>query len=118
MNVHCKLLPYSNIYGILPALEVWRESDCLGTVHLGADGDPVLTVFGDKYRTELTFNDLEIIQDNWTQLMELTVKKKSEPMTEGIHHIMIPSWLQAYGFPPYYNLNKIFVDEEEGNGKL
>ena len=51
-------------------LEIWRGGKLIGTVDNREDPDPVITMYGclPDYNQTLTFNDVEIIMDNWAQL--------------------------------------------------
>lgn len=65
MNVHCHLETKSN------SLMVYRNHELVAVASEGLDG-PEVTVFGDNDSLRvLTFNDFEIIADNWNMMQEL-----------------------------------------------
>ena len=72
MNVYCVIRIASNV------LEVYKEYNLVAVVSEGVNG-PELTVYGntDSLRV-LTFNDLDIIMDNWNQMQELRAEQRGE----------------------------------------
>ena len=52
-------------------LEIWRGGKLIGAVDNEKDDDPIITLYGNlsDYNQTLSFNDLEIIMDNWAQLL-------------------------------------------------
>lgn len=67
MNVHCLIRN--------DRVEIFRFNRLIGTVvRIGTD-EPIITLFAETSGTqELTFNDFEIIQDNWNQFEEMQKK--------------------------------------------
>lgn len=67
MNVHCQIWEYEN------RLKVYRQRALVGVV-TNTGGDPMLKLqLGVE---ELSFNDMEIIKDNWNQMQELRSELK------------------------------------------
>ena len=58
-NVHCLML------GGLDSIAVYRDTNVIGGVS-ERTGEPSLSLYGTQ---TLTFNDLEIIQDNWYDMV-------------------------------------------------
>jgi hypothetical protein len=71
MNLHCVILN--------DRVEIFRFNRLIGTVvQIGTD-EPVMTLFAESSgTTELTFNELAIIQDNWNQCEEMINKRLTE----------------------------------------
>ena len=66
-NVSCTVVEATN------TVFVWGErNDLVAMVTAGEGGEAELTIYGVPNKpTVLSFNDLEIIQDNWNQLQEM-----------------------------------------------
>lgn len=81
-NVHCQIWDAEYL------LKVYRGDVFIAVVTEGEDGDPVITfvqpmVEGEVVR--LSFNDFEIIQDNWNEMVETkrddwNKEKKTNPI--------------------------------------
>ena len=79
INVTCRIVPETN------SIFVWRDGSLVGLVE-EVGGEAELTVYGVPNKpTVLSFNDLEIIQDNWNQLQEIMreLKKKIDFSIDG-----------------------------------
>jgi len=67
-HVFCKVFPEQN------KLEIWKGKDFLGYAREG-----VITWFSDENGiTEISFEDLAVIQDNWNQMKNLVDKKQND----------------------------------------
>lgn len=63
-NVRCKLVPTTN------TVFVFRDARLVAMV-TEVEGEPRMVFYGGlNNAVEVSFNDLEIIQDNWNQLQE------------------------------------------------
>jgi hypothetical protein len=72
MNVSCHLSPPHN------SLAVYRGNDLVAMASEGVEG-PEVTIFGNKDSLRvLTFNDLDIIIDNWNQMQEMRTEARAE----------------------------------------
>ena len=57
-------------------IEIWRGSHHIGYVRADLNGEPFMHLFNEpKSSVSISFSDLNIIEDNWNQLMELIDKK-------------------------------------------
>jgi len=64
-HVTCTLVEKTN------TVMVWREGELVGMV-TEVGGEPQLTIYGVSNKPlVLSFNDLEIIEDNWNALQEM-----------------------------------------------
>ena len=67
-NVHCLML------GGLDSITVYRDNNVIGGVS-EVKGEPSLSLYGTQ---TLTFNDLDIIMDNWGQMMEMKASERGD----------------------------------------
>jgi hypothetical protein len=71
-NVHCLMLAGLN------SLAVYRGDDVIGGVS-EVNGEPSLSLYGTQ---TLTFNDLDIIVDNWNQMMEMKASERGDEIVK------------------------------------
>jgi hypothetical protein len=71
-NVYCLML------GGFDSIGVYRDTNVIGGV-TEVDGEPSLSVYGTQ---TLTFNDLDLIVDNWNQMMEMRASERGEKIVK------------------------------------
>lgn len=59
-------------------VDIFRDGEYIGKVELGTNDEPILILYADgNFRQNVSFNDLDIIQDNWNFFLDKELRKKN-----------------------------------------